>query len=560
MFHWLLCVLCLHEIHIFQAVVPATDSQRSKSDSDSTSTGSFDITTGSHGYSPSPDSGCHSDWNFRQRSITPVEYVGAIDKITELKKTDSSGNFAEVRNTENDTLEVIRLPKHGVTHKHKKRKKKRQILSSLVSDAEVTDKIAQKDKQAMEIPRVDEVIFEDAVINNNMESNVPGLLPSYRLPGDGHENGDSTLSQNKSKQANDQGTGLYNEKEMSECNDKLNESFSRINTNNKSYDILKSDQSLDITCRDNVKFQEALRNSTLSEKNDSAKNNKFCDNLSNFTEATVSMTNDVQYVDSQGNNVNDKHTSEVQYEKCNETDLCSSSQVTFDDEHVVAEPHPHSPVHHKKGNDSCFNLDRKLNENDQNVFVRPSVYSSQQDSDSSSNESDKFAKCDIIPDYKNASNGKSDEVTGNVSCTVPSDCATLASQAPEIHAERNGFLEKQTMFEDVKCPVVHNTYPDHNTHIHKCISPAASEMLCDKLSGTDRIPSTESRQSPSLKDRLSLSQKSDIEIQWSDKNESSGVELQGKNIYKITDILLLCQLKCQIGVWEPQLQQFRPLF
>ncbi|KAL4221681.1 RUN [Mactra antiquata] len=140
-------------------------------------------------HSPSLDSGIHSDWNYRQRSITPIDRMSQSSTSQEL---DSQGA----------DLEVVHLGKKGKPHRHKKKKKKFVSVASISEpEAFADDYMINTNGPVIEIPPLDDIKLFSAILNNQ-NNNDPefdsgsgdvsdkgnGLVISRtRSPGDGME-------------------------------------------------------------------------------------------------------------------------------------------------------------------------------------------------------------------------------------------------------------------------------------------------------------------------------------------------------------------------------------
>ena len=306
-----------------QAVVPNKEVQRPRSDSDSTSTGSFDVGTGVR--SPSPDSGCHSDWNFRQRSITPVDSTVDASNPSGFKRTDSDSSVVELVDTENGMLEIIRVQKHGGTHKHRKRKKKKLVIQHLEEDSEITEETVKSnpDKKVVEIPSIEEVTLLDAASIEKSDSDHQGLsnvsqLPRCRSPGDGRENSDTLRSINGTKQDS------FGQEAVSDSKDRsLNNIKPNLDKNmNKFNQISNCDQA---NLQDNANLRKEFGVSNVSEKGDTVKDNKSCDNAVSASDVVDGMSSSTKCLLG-GVDRNDSPNQSVQYGKCNANDLCNISE------------------------------------------------------------------------------------------------------------------------------------------------------------------------------------------------------------------------------------------
>ena len=307
-----------------QAVVPKKEVQRPRSDSDSTSTGSFDVGTGVR--SPSPDSGCHSDWNFRQRSITPVDSAVDTSKPSGVKRTDSDSSFVELVDTENGMLEIIRVQKHGGTHKHRKRKKKKPVIQHLEEDLEITEETVKSNpgKKVVEIPSIEEVTLADAASIEISDSDFQGLdhvsqLPRCRSPGDGRENGDTLMSIN--------GTNKQDSFGQQDVCDQTDRSLNNIKPNldknmNKFNHVSNCDQA---NLQDNANLRKEFGVSSVSEKGDTVKDNKSCDNAVSASDVVDGMSSSAKCLLG-GVDRNGSPNQSVQYGKCNANDLCNTSE------------------------------------------------------------------------------------------------------------------------------------------------------------------------------------------------------------------------------------------
>ena len=325
--HLFFCFNDISDFVFLQAVVPNKEVQRPRSDSDSTSTGSFDVGTGVR--SPSPDSGCHSDWNFRQRSITPVDSAVDTSKVSKpsaFKRTDSDSSVVELVDTENGMLEIIRVQKHGGTHKHRKRKKKKPVIQHLEEGLEITEETVNNnpDKKVVEIPSIEEVTLADAVSIEKSDSDVQSLsnvsqLPRCRSPGDGRENGDTLIMSIN-------GTKQDSFGQQAVC-DQTDRSFNNIKPNldknmNKFNHVSNCDQA---DLQDNSNLRKEFGVSNVSEKGDTVKDNKSCDNAVSASDVVDGMSSSTKCLLG-GIDRNDSPNQSVQYEKCNANDLCNISE------------------------------------------------------------------------------------------------------------------------------------------------------------------------------------------------------------------------------------------
>ncbi|XP_053379743.1 pleckstrin homology domain-containing family M member 2-like isoform X2 [Mercenaria mercenaria] len=176
-----LSVCSMESVHIHasrplpQAVFETGESSRC-GDKDTSSTGSGER------HSPSLDSGIHSDWNYRQRSITPVDQMSISSTSQDSESAKGAG------------LEVIHLSKKGKPQKHKK-KKRRFVSVSNIPGPDVNEIHESVEGPVIEIPPIDDFKLSSAIMNsqNNNDPDVEQSgdnlkISRTRSPGDGIEN------------------------------------------------------------------------------------------------------------------------------------------------------------------------------------------------------------------------------------------------------------------------------------------------------------------------------------------------------------------------------------
>ena len=253
----------------------------------------------------------------------------AVDtsKPSGFKRTDSDSSVVELVDTENGMLEIIRVQKHGGTHKHRKRKKKKPVIQHLEEDSEITEETVNSNpgKKVVEIPSIEEVTLADAASIEKSDSDFQGLgpvsqLPPCRSPGDGRENGDTLISINGTKQDSFGQQGV--------C-DQTNRSLNNIKPNldknmNKFNHISNCDQT---NFQDNANLRKEFGVSKVSEKGDTAsvKDKKSCDNAVSASDVVDGMSSSTKCLLG-GVDRNDSPNQSVQYEKCNANDLCNISE------------------------------------------------------------------------------------------------------------------------------------------------------------------------------------------------------------------------------------------
>ncbi|XP_052821239.1 pleckstrin homology domain-containing family M member 2-like isoform X2 [Mya arenaria] len=191
-----LSICSMESVHLPTRPLPQTvfedgvgSMYRPSSDRDSASMGSAELGTGMR-ESPSLDSGIHSDINYRQRSITPINSLN-VSTVSD-----------EVDSTLGDNLEVIHISKKGKSHKSKKKRKKFVSVSS-ISEPDVGDHYDSNDGPVIEIPPIDGLKLSSAIMNsrnNNDEDivDVEANNPGKRIPGDGSEHLNDASINNKS--------------------------------------------------------------------------------------------------------------------------------------------------------------------------------------------------------------------------------------------------------------------------------------------------------------------------------------------------------------------------
>ncbi|KAK3602738.1 hypothetical protein CHS0354_017184 [Potamilus streckersoni] len=130
------------------------NSNKIGTDSDNASVASNDtslLSPRTQQYSPSLDSGCHSDMNFRQRSETPTEYEGDYEQEARFRRLEASVNLEDDSVDGSSTLEVIRMPKKS--RQRIKKKKLNKILTNDVSGESLASNFPSKSKRNSEIER-----------------------------------------------------------------------------------------------------------------------------------------------------------------------------------------------------------------------------------------------------------------------------------------------------------------------------------------------------------------------------------------------------------------------
>ncbi|XP_052213431.1 pleckstrin homology domain-containing family M member 2-like [Dreissena polymorpha] len=185
-----LSICSMESVHVPNKPLPQTvfetgSSSYYKPDKDSTSQSSDDLST-SQRVSPSLDSGIHSDWNYRQRSITPIDSM-------------NNSRTSQDLDGEEDSLEVIHLSKKGKAHKRKRKKTFNSVSGfSEIDIAEGEVPASAIHGPVIAIPPIDDFKLASAIMNNqnnNDENNVKDLESDdkncerigERLPGDGNE-------------------------------------------------------------------------------------------------------------------------------------------------------------------------------------------------------------------------------------------------------------------------------------------------------------------------------------------------------------------------------------
>ncbi|XP_060578073.1 pleckstrin homology domain-containing family M member 2-like isoform X2 [Ruditapes philippinarum] len=164
--------------------------------------------SGDRRHSPSLDSGIHSDWNYRQRSITPIDQMSISSTSQDCESSEGAG------------LEVIHLSKKGKPHKHKKKRKKFVSVSN-ISEPDINEIYDSVEGPVIKIPPIDDIKFSSAIMNNqnnNEPDQQQGLKPEgnhlqisrTRSPGDGKENETDKVDGNlkTDKHTNDHGNSL----------------------------------------------------------------------------------------------------------------------------------------------------------------------------------------------------------------------------------------------------------------------------------------------------------------------------------------------------------------
>ena len=252
----------------------------------------------------------------------------AVDtsKPSGVKRTDSDSSFVELVDTENGMLEIIRVQKHGATHKHRKRKKKKPVIQHLEEDPEITEETVTSNpgKKVVEIPSIEEVTLADATSIEKSDSDFQGLgpvsqLPRCRSPGDGRENGDTLMSIN--------GTNKQDRFGQQAVCDQADRSLNNIKPNldknmNKFNHISNCDQA---NFQDNANLRKEFGVSNVSEKGDTVKDNKSCDNAVSASDVVDGMSSSAKCLLG-GVDRNDSPNQSVQYEKCNANNLCNTPE------------------------------------------------------------------------------------------------------------------------------------------------------------------------------------------------------------------------------------------
>ena len=560
-------------LSIFQAViVRSTEVQTQRSDSDSNSTGSFDINSSNHSNqrnSPSVDSGCHSDWNFRQRSITPIDknssetgIINRLDGSESLKRLDSTGgssgihsekgslqrlestgSYTEIVDTESGELEIIRLPKHVKGHKHKKKKKKPH---------EEADKISKFDKNkfSIEIPPIDEIKFEDTIMNyqnNNLESSSSdfSLSSDLRSPGDGHEESENLTVGSINKSATLRNANSIDDKDNTDSSVKVGKQNPPDKANVIS-DKLKSDQSLETIKNVGGSSQEMLkaRVSNIVDKGKVVNENaKVCDIVDSAVK-TVEMSHDVNYSVQRN-----KDTQNVQYDSVpnlpDNSGLFKAGLDAIIDETRPVDPHLYSgsPVHDNEDPNSELTVKENVDMKIESIcYGGPSIYSNEHDNDTFSDENDDNS---VNYDFKKNSNStpvkEIDQYLEVLTDKTPFDYANLNSENQEVDIyslnydlESSGSTDAYGTTKLTK--LVGHATPSHtpsptNQRLYGKLTNHSSSVLPNPITGT-------ARQSPNQVEayRASPNQRTDTESQRSDDSKSvcstvsSDVELQGKNL------------------------------
>ena len=592
---------------VFQAVVVRTpEIHNQKSDSDTTSTGSFDVNSSNHRNSPSIDSGCHSDWNFRQRSITPIESVGNASETKNINRLDSTDSITEIADSESGDVLVesmkTKRAKHGtVMHKHKKKKKKKPHNLEGLNESEDADRMSKfnKDRHSVEIPPIDEIKFEDAIMNcqnNNVESSSSdySLSSEVRSPGDGHEVEEKAYSPNTIKTTNDKNCGVMEDKEKSQPVKDKKESEQKTRSDSikaagrpslhgqnsiTSDQKAKSEQNPKKLQSDSGGVLGVLRArvSSLVEKGD-PHGIKDCDNVDS-PDKIVDDEKDKRSFDIYSSVPLVKNTPDVQYRiSHSESDMSGLYKAGLDatvDEVERADPHLYSgsPIPDEETSDI---KEEKNMEKVESIYGGPSIYSNDHDSDSCNSDLD-----DNLENHNIVNRNKNNSLTENKD-KVPvfsgdkfssiygsQDESKSENQVIDIYAVNHEIESSESDFStDTKSATLvgHNTPSSRHTS-----SPSNQRMHSKSVAShshsSSPSPSAGSRQSPSPKDshRASPSQKTDTESQRSDESKSicstpsPDVELQGElfssrqyidqtcfNALLLVRFFLRCGQPCQV--------------
>ena len=504
-----------------QAVVSNKEVQRPRSDSDSTSTGSFDIGTGVR--SPSPDSGCHSDWNFRQRSITPVDSAVDTSKVSKpsaFKRTDSDSSFVELVDTENGMLEIIRVQKHGATHKHRKRKKKKPVIQHLEEDLEIAEETVNSnpDKKVVEIPSIEEVTLADAASIEKSDSDFQSLghvsqLPHCRSPGDGRENGDTLMSMNGTKQDSFR-QGVCDQTDRSLNNIKPNSDKNM----NKFNQISNCDQA---NLQDNANLRKEFGVSSVSEKGDTIKDNKACDNAVSASDVVDGMSSSTKCLLG-GVDENDSPNQSVQYGKCNANDLCNT-------------PEQDGRMTSVYSNGSIGDeVDVDSDEIDNNVNVNLS--SEQRLASSKHAKSDSISSdCDKMPSYtKSSIFDENTQKSSAMSLDYNSENSQACVQETNnLHDDRK-HLKGKTY--DLIKPHIDSVF---DTPFTLDKSSKSNELLCDKGKDTQKSHHWNDGTHRVLESQVSTNGSSAVEVQGNIQGifcPSLGAEIRPHSQWKIATL------------------------
>ena len=549
----------------FQAVVVRSSegySQGQRSDSDTNSTGSWDVNSSNHSNQrTSVDSGCHSDWNFRQRSITPIDVdkssseTGSIDRLDSadsskrldstggssgihsekgsIQRLESTGSYTEIVDTAEGELEIIRLPTHVKGHKHKKKKKKRHDESDKISKFD-------KNKFSIEIPPIDESKFEDTVMNyqnNNMESSSSdfSLSSDVRSPGDGHEESEQVtngaIKSTTTHAKDDNVAGSVKDATNHSLNvnvDKQGPLKDYIVKSNKP----KADKKSETAKNEGGSFQDMLKARVSNIADDVVKDKaNACDNVDSPVK-TIKMPCDADK--------SVQNTQSVQYDSVQNkpeiSGVFKSGIDAINDEQRHVDPHLYSgsPVH--DNDESELTVKQNIEEKVESIYGGPSIYSNEHDSNSETEE--------LIVNHDSSVNNPVKEINKHPEM-LTDKVKTLDQSSSKL--QNNGFDAL-----NIDPVVAANTDTNKATKTsvglgHMTPSPRhtpspTNQKLYSKLTNHSPSPSQSPnqmadtiKQSPNQIEgyRVSPNQRTDTESQRSDDSKSvcstvsSDVELQG---------------------------------